>query len=77
MDLVPTIFVSSTSMPRHSGRVVIQPDRFMYLGEFFESIPQEHEIDPTNYNEVMSDVDAHFWQKTMEAELKSMHSNQV
>ena len=25
----------------------------------------------------MSDVDAHFWQKTMEVQLESMHSNQV
>ena len=49
----------------------------MYLGEFFEAILKEHEIDSINYDEVISDVDAHLWQKTMEAELKSMHSNQV
>ena len=77
MDPVPTIFVSSTSMPRHSGRVVIQPDRFMYLGEFFESIPKEHEIDLINYDETMSNVDVHLCQKAIEANLKSMYSNQV
>ncbi|RVW68552.1 Retrovirus-related Pol polyprotein from transposon TNT 1-94 [Vitis vinifera] len=29
----------------------LEPDRFMYLGESFEAIPKEHEIDPTNYDE--------------------------
>ena len=37
----------------------------------------EHEIDPKNYDETMSDVDAHLWQKAMEVKLESMHSNQV
>ncbi|KAL6312849.1 hypothetical protein AAG906_025905 [Vitis piasezkii] len=30
-----------------------------------------------DYNEAMSNVDAHFWQKAMEVELESMHSNHV
>ena len=77
MDLVPTIFVSSTLMPRRSGRIVIQPDRFMYLGESFKSFPEEHEIDPINYDETMSNVDVHLCQKAIEANLKSMYSNQV
>ena len=43
----PTIPInSSTLVPRHSGRVVIKPNRFMYLGEFFEAIQEDHEIDP-------------------------------
>ena len=33
--------------PRRSGRVVIQPGRFIGLGE----IPVELEMDPCNYNE--------------------------
>ena len=49
----------------------------MFLGESFEAIPIVHEIDPTDYDEVMSNVDAHFWQKAMEVELESMHSNHV
>ena len=49
----------------------------MYLGEFFEAILKEHEIDSINYDEVISDVDAHLWQKAMEAKLESMNSNQV
>ena len=40
--------------PRRSGRVVIQPDRFIGLGE----IPVELETDPENYNEVVQDKDA-------------------
>ena len=49
----------------------------MYLGESFEAIPIVHEIDPTDYDEAMSNVDALFWQKAMEVELESMHSNHV
>ena len=54
-----TILVSSTPMPRRSGRVVVQPDQFMYLGESFEAILEEHEINLTDYDEAMCNVDAH------------------
>ena len=67
MDPVPTIPSSSTPIPRRSGRVVKQPSRFMYLGESFEAILEEHEIDPIDYDEAMNDLDAHLWQKAMEA----------
>ena len=39
--------------PCRSGRVVIQPDRFIGLGE----IPVELEMDPYNYNESIQDKD--------------------
>ena len=42
--------------PRHSGRVVKQPDRFISLGE----ILVELETDPKNYNEVGQDKDVTF-----------------
>ena len=61
MDPIPTILISSTLMPCHSGRVVKQPDRFMYLGMSFEVILKEYEIDPIYYDKAMSDVDAHLW----------------
>ena len=77
MDLIPTIPNSSTPIPRHSGRVVKQPNRFMYLGESFKAIPEEQEIDPTDYDEAMNDLDAHLWQKAMEVEIESMYFNQV
>ena len=63
MDPVPTISISSTLMTHCSGKVVKQPDQFMYLGESFETILKEHEIDPIDYDETISDVDAHLWQK--------------
>ena len=77
MNPVLTILISSTLMPRRSGRVAKQPDQFMQLGESFKAILKEHEIDPIDYDEAMSDVNAHLWKKAMEAELESMHSNQV
>ena len=59
-------------MPSHGRRVVIQLDRFMYLGESFKAILKEHEIDPTYYDEAMSSVDAFIWQGVMEVELESI-----
>ena len=40
--------------PRCSGRIVIQPQRFIGLGE----IPVELETDPENYNESIQHKDA-------------------
>ncbi|KAL6346165.1 hypothetical protein AAG906_027899 [Vitis piasezkii] len=65
MDLVPTIPISSTLVPRRSGKVVKQLYQFMYLGESFKAILKEHDIDPTYYDEAMSNMDAHLWQKAM------------
>ena len=68
---MPTILVSSNiPVPCSSGRVFMQPDRFMYLGKSFKAILEEHETDPTHYNESMSSDDYIIWQGTMEAELK-------
>ena len=56
--------VASTQVrgePHHSGRVVRQPDHFIYLGEVLE----EPEMDPCNYSEVIQDMDATLWQKAM------------
>ena len=38
----------------------------MYLEKSFKATLEEHEIDPMDYDEAMSDVDAHIWQKAME-----------
>ena len=59
MDLVPTIPISSTLMPYHSGRVVKQLDRYMYLGKSFEAMLKEHEINPIDYDKIMSNVEAY------------------
>ena len=36
MDLIPTILIFSTQVSRCSEKVIVQPNQFMYLGEFFE-----------------------------------------
>ena len=64
-------------MSLYSWKVVIQLDMFMYLGEFFEAIQEEHEIDPIDYDETMNDMDPHLRQRSMKAELEFVYSNQV
>ena len=49
----------------------------MYLGESFETIPEEHEINFMDYDETISSDDVILWQGVMEVELKSMYSNRV
>ncbi|KAL8523138.1 hypothetical protein ACS0TY_013202 [Phlomoides rotata] len=52
---------------RRSGRVVRQPERFMFVGESSDLIPGEDESDPWTYDEAIQDKDADSWQTTMEA----------
>ena len=60
-------------MPCRSGRIVKQPNQFMYLGKSFTTILKEHEIDPIDYNDTMSDVYTHFLVKGYgEVELESL-----
>jgi transposase InsO family protein len=61
---------------RRSGRTVRAPDRFMFLGETYEAIPDEQE-DPKRYDEALSDVDSDKWQIAMKTEIESMYSNHV
>ena len=74
---VTTHEVSSTQVPRRSGRIVQPTIRFIGLGETYEAISEETESDPYNYEEAMNDIDAHHWVKAMKSELDSMYSNQV
>ena len=48
-------------MTHHSRRVVLQPDKFIYFGKSFEAILEEHDIDPTDYNEAMNYNDVIIW----------------
>lgn len=64
-------------MPYPSGTVVTQPNQFKYLRKFFKAILEEHEIDSTYYDEAISDVNVHLWQKAMKAKLEYMYSNKV
>ena len=60
-------------VPRRSGRVVTQPERFLGL----EEIPEDPEIDPSYYNEAVQNKDATLWQSAMKTKMESMYSNQV
>ena len=57
-DVSPPLVVRTqeTRVPRHSGRVVIQPEHFIGLGE----IPVDPETDPINYKKVFQDRMPHF-----------------
>ena len=54
---------SSTLVPRRSGRIVREPDRFMFLGEAFEALSDNLESDPTSYEEAMANSDSSHWVK--------------
>ncbi|KAL8529130.1 hypothetical protein ACS0TY_006551 [Phlomoides rotata] len=62
---------------RRSGRVVRQPERFMFVGESSDLIPGEDESDSWTYDEAIQDKDADSWQTAMEAEIGSMDHNKV
>ena len=69
--------MTSTQVPRRSGRIVRSRIRFIGLGETYEAISEEAELDPYTYEEAMNDIDAHHWIKAMKFELDSTYSNQV
>ena len=69
--------MSSTQVPRRSGRIVRPPIRFIGLGETYEAISEEAESDPYTYEGAMKDINAYHWVKAMKSELDSMFSNQV
>ena len=67
--------MSSTQVPRRSGRIVWPPTRFIGLGVAYEAISEKAKSDPYTYEEAMNDMDAHHWVKAMKSELDSMYSN--
>ena len=69
--------MTSTQVPRRSGRIVRPPIRFIGLGETYKAISEEAKLDPYTYEETMNDIDAYHWVKAMKSELDSMYSNQV
>ena len=47
---IPTIFVTFNTWELcHSERVVVQPNKFMYLGESFKVSIEEHKTDLIDY----------------------------
>ena len=55
----------SAPIPRRSGRIIREPDRFMFLGEAFEAVSENSESDPTSYEEAMTDSDSGHWVKAI------------
>ncbi|KAA0046766.1 gag/pol protein [Cucumis melo var. makuwa] len=60
--------------PRHSGRVVQQPDRYLGLSEAQINIPDDGIEDPLTYKQAINDVDYDQWIKAMDLEVESMYS---
>ena len=68
MDDVPETTTSSllnTQEPRHRGKIVKAPDRFMFLGQV---IFDELDLNPSSYNESISHKDSRNWQSAMKVE---------
>ncbi|CAA0835188.1 Unknown protein, partial [Striga hermonthica] len=65
------------TVPRRSGRVSTQPDRWIGLGESSDSVPRDLESDPRTYAEALQERDANSWKVSMKAEMGSMETNQV
>ncbi|KAA0062199.1 gag/pol protein [Cucumis melo var. makuwa] len=64
-------------MPRRSGRIVRQPDRYLGLSEAQTIIPDDGIEDPFTFKQAMNDVDCDQWIKAMDLEMESMYSNSV
>ena len=47
------------------------------MGETYEAILEENELDPYTYEEAMNDIDTHHWVRAMKSKLDSMYFNQV
>ncbi|KAA0032888.1 gag/pol protein [Cucumis melo var. makuwa] len=63
--------------PRHSGKVVHQPDRYLGLSETQVVIPDDGIDDPLTYKKAMNDVDRDEWIKAMDLKMESMFFNFV
>ncbi|KAA0067617.1 gag/pol protein [Cucumis melo var. makuwa] len=67
----------SLRMPRRSGRIVSQPNRYLGLTETLVVIPDDGVEDPSSYKQAMNDVDKDQWVKAMDLEMESMYFNSV
>ena len=65
------------SVPRRSGRVVKQPERFMFHGEALTASADMDDDEPMSYLQAMASPEANLWQDAMKSEIHSMYSNNV
>ena len=68
---------NSTPIPRRSGRIIREPNRFMFLGEPFEAVSENLESNHNRYKEAMANSDSSHWVKAMKTEMESIDSNKV
>ena len=66
----------TVSLPRRSGRVSREPDRYL---SFKANVPalDANDDDPASQNEAMDDLDKDKWLDAMNLEIESTHSNSV
>ncbi|KAA0043390.1 retrovirus-related pol polyprotein from transposon tnt 1-94 [Cucumis melo var. makuwa] len=62
----------SLRMPHRSGRVVLQPNRYLGLTETQVVIQDDGVEDPSSYKQAMNDVDKDQWVKAMDLKMKSI-----
>ncbi|KAA0038381.1 gag/pol protein [Cucumis melo var. makuwa] len=67
----------SLRMPRHSGKIVSQPNRYLDLTETQVVIPDDGVEDSLSYKQAKNDVDKDQWVKAMDLEMDSMYFNSV
>ncbi|KAL0541547.1 hypothetical protein IC582_021599 [Cucumis melo] len=67
----------SLRMPRRSGRIVSQPNRYLGLTETQVFIPDDGVEDPLSYKQAKNDVDKDQWIKAMDLEMESIYFNSV
>ncbi|KAL5810596.1 hypothetical protein ACOSQ4_027164 [Xanthoceras sorbifolium] len=66
-----------TLPPRRSGRVVIQHERYLGIGEGQGVVSTDSVDDPLTFKNAMEDPDKGEWLKAMNLEMESMYSNSV
>ncbi|XP_037493656.1 uncharacterized protein LOC119370145 [Jatropha curcas] len=68
----PSMVGANIPLPSCSGRNVSRPVRYTLLGEAFDRIPEEVNIEPVCYNEALQDKDADKWLVAMKSEMESI-----
>ncbi|EXB77770.1 hypothetical protein L484_000113 [Morus notabilis] len=63
--------------PRHSGRVVRQPDRYMSYGDALTAVSDLDVDEPVSYSQAMASSEANLWHEAMNTEIQSMYKNGI
>ena len=77
LTLLVNHILQELRMPRRSGRVITQPDRYLGLVETQVIILDVGVEDPLTYKQAMNDEDRDQWIKAMNLEMESMYFNSV